>query len=146
MALVAARNPPNRDEVVARLDAYLSKYSAGGSFELAAVYLYGSVARGEARLGSDVDVAVLFRETPPSTLEGIPALLEAELARAVGARVELLVLNRAPVDLVQRVLRDGILLLDRDRSLRIAFEVAARNRYWDLLPILRRYRKAQGAT
>jgi len=53
------------------------------------------------------------------------------------------VLNRAPVDLVHRVLRDGILLLDRDPSGRIRFEVRARNEYFDLLPHLRRYRRMQ---
>jgi predicted nucleotidyltransferase len=33
-----------------------------------AVYLFGSVARGEARADSDVDVGVLFEVTPPATL------------------------------------------------------------------------------
>ena len=36
------------------------------------------------------------------------------------------VLNGAPVDLAARVPRDGRPLLDRDRSLRIAFEVRTR--------------------
>jgi hypothetical protein len=45
------------------------------------------------------------------------------------------------VDLVHRVLRDGVLLLERDRSARIRFEVRARNDYFDLLPHLRRYRR-----
>jgi hypothetical protein len=42
---------------------------------------------------------------------------------------------------VHRVLRDGVLLLDHDRSARIAFEVRSRNEYFDLLPILERYRR-----
>jgi predicted nucleotidyltransferase len=34
------------------------------------VYLFGSVARGTAHAGSDVDVGVLLAEDPPRTLEG----------------------------------------------------------------------------
>ena len=52
-----------------------------------------------------------------------------------------MVLNRAPADLVHRILRDGILMLERDRNARIAFEVQRRNEYFDLLPILKRYRR-----
>jgi hypothetical protein len=55
--------------------------------------------------------------------------------------VQVVVLNRAPVDLVIRVLRDGKLLVDRDRSKRVRFEVRARKEHWDLEPILQRYRR-----
>ncbi len=50
-------------------------------------------------------------------------------------------LNDAPVDLVIRVLRDGKLLVDRDRSRRIQFEVRSRNEFWDLEPYLRLCRR-----
>jgi hypothetical protein len=49
-------------------------------------------------------------------------------------------MNTAPADLIHRILRDGKLLLEADKSCRIAFEVRARNEYFDLLPILQRYR------
>jgi predicted nucleotidyltransferase len=125
-----------RDDVVDRLERYFAEKPG----DLAAAYLYGSVARDEARPGSDVDVGVLFVEAPLPTLAGLPTRLEAELAEILGAKVQAISLNSAPVDLVKRVLRDGVLLLDRDRSRRIAFEVRSRNAYWDLLPILERYR------
>jgi hypothetical protein len=67
-----------------------------------------------------------------------------DLTGAVGRPVDLVVLNRAPVDLVHHILRDGVLLLDRDRSNRIRFEVRLRNEYFDLLPHLRRYRRDEG--
>jgi hypothetical protein len=57
--------------------------------------------------------------------------------------VDLVVLNRAAVDLIHRVLRDGMLLLDRNPSARIRFEVRARSEYLELLPHLRRYRRMQ---
>jgi uncharacterized protein len=125
-----------RSDVVDRLERYFAEKPG----DLAAAYLYGSVARDEARPGSDVDVGVLFVEDPPPTLAGLPTRVEAELAELLHGNVQVVSLNSAPVDLVQRVLRDGVLLLDRDRSRRIAFEVRSRNAYWDLLPILERYR------
>jgi hypothetical protein len=54
------------------------------------------------------------------------------------------VLNRTPVDLIHRVLRDGKLLVDRDPAVRIAFEVRARNEFFDLKPVLDQYRAARG--
>ncbi len=130
-----------RARIIERLRAEL----AARPENIVAAYLFGSVARGTAKDQSDVDVAVLFAQAPPSTLAGLPVLLEADLSRALGRQVEVVVLNRASVDLVHRVLRDGVLVAERSRSLRIGFEVKARNTYWDLLPILRRYRRQQSA-
>jgi predicted nucleotidyltransferase len=109
--------------------------------EVAAVYLFGSVATGRWRPGSDVDVGVLYRSAPPATLLGQPFSDEAELAERLGCPVQLVVMNSAPVDLVHRVLRDGVLVVEHDKSARISFEVRARNIYFDLLPVLRQYRK-----
>lgn len=110
---------------------------------LICVYLFGSIARGTARANSDIDVALLYAEPPPATLEGLGIDLAVELERRLHRPVDCVVLNRAPVDLIHRVLRDGILICEWDRSRRICFEVQARNAYFDLLPILREYRKAR---
>ncbi|HMJ14750.1 MAG TPA: nucleotidyltransferase domain-containing protein [Polyangiaceae bacterium] len=109
--------------------------------DVAAAYLYGSVATGAARPDSDVDVGILYRTTPPPTLLGQPYGDEAELSARVGRPVQIVVMNTAPVDLVHRILRDGALIVERDASARIAFEVRSRNQYYDLLPVLLEYRK-----
>jgi predicted nucleotidyltransferase len=106
-----------------------------------AVYLFGSVARGEARPDSDVDVAMLFAAEPPATLDAPQFAIEIELERLLGCPVQVVALNRASPDLVHRVLRDGRLVLDRDRSARIRFEVRSRNEYFDMAPIRRLYRR-----
>ncbi|MEO8054723.1 MAG: nucleotidyltransferase domain-containing protein [Acidobacteriota bacterium] len=123
-------------EVAARLTAALE--SAPPS--VVAAYLFGSVARGEAREGSDVDVAVLFSAPSEPILGNAANRLEGDLERALRRPVQIVELNRAPADLVHRVLRDGQILLDRDRGARIEFEVRLRNEYFDLEPIRRMYR------
>ncbi len=105
------------------------------------VYLFGSVARGTDTSRSDVDVAILFPQSPPKTYDGLPLRLEGELEKLLGRPVQVVVLNHAAADLRHRVLRDGKLILDRDRSFRIRFEVQTRNEYFDLQPILQRYRR-----
>jgi len=126
-----------RDDLEALLQRELPRLVPG----LAAAYLFGSFGRGDARPDSDVDVGLLYVSPPPSTLEGQPFLAAAELESLLGRPVDLVVLNGAPVDLVHRVLRDGRLLLQPNPSARIAFEVRSRNLYFDLLPILQRYRR-----
>lgn len=111
--------------------------------DIVAVYLFGSTARGTAGADSDVDVAVLFDASPPRALDGPRLSLEGGLERALGRRVDLIVLNDAPVDLRIRVLRDGRVLTEQNRSARIAFEVQARNEAFDLAPVLSQYRTAR---
>lgn len=118
----------------------LREFFEGQSRGVVAAYLFGSFARGSATESSDVDVAILLDRDPPRTFESLSLRVEGDLERLVGRPAQIVVLNRAPVDLVHRVLRDGVLLLDRGRAARIRFEVRARAEYFDLLPLLRRYR------
>ncbi len=126
-----------RDEVERVLRDYLSAASRGA----VAVYLFGSVARGEGRADSDVDVGVLFATAPPSSLDAPQFRMEGELERLLHRDVQVIPLNRASPDLVHRVLRDGRLLLDREPAARIRFEVRSRNQYFDMAPIRRLYRR-----
>lgn len=132
----------DRASTVERLRSFLDTDPHGAT----AVYLFGSVSQARAGSNSDVDVAVLWPADPPPVLDGPAEKLAVSLERLLGMPVDLVTLNTAPVDLVHRVLRDGVLLLDRDRSARIRFEVHARNEYFDLLPFLRRYRGVEAAT
>ena len=124
------------EDVLRQLRTYFEAHPAG----LAAVYLYGSIARGDAHAGSDVDVGVLFAGDPPSTFVAQPYELEAALEDRIRRPVQVVILNRAPVDLRARVLRDGEIVFEPDRAGRIRFEVQTRNEAFDLEPILRRYR------
>jgi predicted nucleotidyltransferase len=125
--------------IEAKLQEFLSRNAEREG--IAAAYLFGSVARGTAGPRSDVDVGVLYQEDPPLTLEGLGLRLEGDLESLLGKPVQVVVLNRAPVDLSIRVIRDGKILVDRDRSKRIDFEVKTRFEFWDLEPYLKMYRR-----
>lgn len=134
------------DDLIANLQRALGPHE-----DVIVAYVFGSAARGQLRPASDLDVAVLMAVppvAPGSTGAGRPTLsslrsgLQADLQEAAHRTVDLVVLNHASPDLTHRVLRDGVLLIERDRSARIRFEVEARNQYFDVLPFLNRYRAA----
>ena len=132
----------DRTGTIERLSGFFAEFPAAAA-DVAAAWLFGSFARGDARADSDVDVAVLFRRTPAATLDAPPLRLEGEIERLLRRTTQVVAMSSAPADLRARVLRDGVLLVDRDPSLRIRFEVRTRNEWFDLQPILREYRRLE---
>ena len=91
-------------------------------------YVFGSVARGQHRASSDVDVAVLFAPVPqPSELDD----LSTELERAVSRRVDLVVLDTAPPLLAHQVISTGRPVVARHDDERADFETRTLRRYMD---------------
>jgi uncharacterized protein len=123
----------------------LQQYFHQTPIPLICAYLYGSFARGESRVDSDMDIAVLLPGTAERGLLGPLSTLRGDLERLLHRPVDLVDLRSAPVDLIHRILRDGVLLVERDPYARVQFEVDARNRYFDVLPHLRLYRRGQAA-
>lgn len=98
------------------------------NLDVSLAYLFGSVARGEARRGSDLDLAVLFTRMPsPERIAEIVVAVELAARRSV----DLVVLNSAPPLLAHEVVSTGRLLVCRDDSERAAFEAMAMIRYLD---------------
>lgn len=103
-------------------------------------YLYGSYARGRARPDSDIDVAVWVRRGDPV---GVWRDLWSALSRALGRdRVDIVVLDRAPLVLRYLVQREGICAWDGDPERRKRFEIDTRREYWEFEPRLRLYGRA----
>ena len=127
------------------IERHLHDFFAAADYGVAAVYLFGSVAADADRADSDIDIAILYHAAPPSTIDAGPLDLEGTLEQRLGRHVDLIVLNHAPVDLRARVLRQGRLILDADRSVRIRFEVQTRNEAFDFEPVLREYRTPRRA-
>lgn len=128
----------SREEIERPMWIFFTEHGKG----IAAVYVFGSVARGTAGSASDIDLAVLFERPPPETLAGLRFDLADDLTELLDRKVDLVILDRADVDLIYRVLRDSWLVYEGYPSRRISFEVRARNEYFDLLPYLEQYRRA----
>ena len=82
-------------------------------------YVFGSVAAGEARQGSDVDLGVLCR-APLSPLQRFEA--QEAIARRLGVDVDLIDLRRASTVLCMQVITTGRLLFSGDERQRDVFE------------------------
>jgi uncharacterized protein len=105
-------------------------------------WLFGSAARGEAGPLSDFDIAVLLDAAiPPEARMDIAAALIEELERRCG-RVDLVLLDEASPALRHRVLREGLLLFERDARRRVAFETRAIQEYLDFQPLAEIYDRA----
>lgn len=125
--------------LAARLRALLAEEPG----TVVAAWLFGRRVRGEERPGSDVDLGILFDPPPEPRLGNEAHRLEARIESTLGLPVQVVALNTAPPDLVHRVLRDGVLLVDGSPRERICFELRARNEFFDMQPILARYREAR---
>ncbi len=90
--------------------------SAGACF----AFVHGSRASGDARRGSDLDLAAWWSGEAPAAWE-VP-LPEA---------VDLLVLNSAPLELAGRVALDGEILFDDDPPRRVEWQARTRKIYLD---------------
>lgn len=98
-------------------------------------YLFGSRADGTAQPRSDHDVAVLFAAaTPPLDAT---VRLAAALAAAMGTPVDVVDLDRAPLELRGRVAEQGRRLFSDDEARRVRFEVDARVRWIEFRPVMR---------
>jgi len=106
----------------------------GRGDEVILAYLFGSQAEGTVGPQSDYDIALLVRR---------PSLaLQARLAHEIGLilgtnRVDVVFLNRAPVELAYAVIAQGRLLYQRSVAERVEFEAKVLSLYGDYLPVLR---------
>lgn len=118
------------DDVRAAVAAALARYPL-----VAAAWVFGSCARGDARPSSDLDVAVLPRRALTTDelldLYGLAAALERV---SPSGRVDVLVLGKQGPVVRHRVLREGLLVHDADPAQRIAFESRTIAEYLDWRP------------
>lgn len=110
------------------LEAVIASLRAAGA---RFAYLHGSAATGEATARSDLDVAAWF---------GDPDVDGLAVGARLPPRVDLLVLNRAPLELAGRVALRGRLLFDDDPPARVAWEATTRKLYLDERPRVDRAR------
>lgn len=95
-------------------------------------YVFGSVASGTPRPDSDLDVAAWFGTT------GVDASV---VASRLPGRVDLLVLDNAPLELAGRVAMRGQLLFDDDPPARVGWEATTRRMWLDERPRVEQARR-----
>jgi predicted nucleotidyltransferase len=102
---------------------------------IATAWLFGSLARGDARSTSDLDLAVLLAVPDDEHARAQLAELSLELERwSPSGRVDVIVLGPQGPVFRQRVLREGVLVLDRDVPRRKAFQARTTIDYLDWKP------------
>jgi predicted nucleotidyltransferase len=131
------------------------------------VYLFGSRATGNAGPTSDYDLGVVVDRDERDQMQDADQIrirLAHDLAVALRTdRIDVVILNDAPIELQRTVIAQGKLLHQRDVATRVEYEAHVMSVYGDYLPILRaqreeilrggergtrvqRYRKALGRT
>ncbi len=101
------------------------------------VVLFGSVARGTQRSGSDIDIAVFPQD--PSVL----SLVSEEIGTALKRNdVEVADLSIPSPYLWRAVARDGILLFEEKQGLFSQWRLRAMNLWFDTAPIRARQKQA----
>jgi predicted nucleotidyltransferase len=125
------------ERLIKKLGSLFSCEIKESSVELA--YLFGSHASGTEGPISDYDIAVLFTKmVPPEKTYGLAHKLATLF---MTERMDMVVLNRAPIELRYSVIATGIVIYEVNPTVRVEFEASTLSRYGDFLPILRRQKK-----
>ena len=108
--------------------------------EVRLVYLFGSKVYSDEGPLSDYDFGILFERGKFST--NLEAEVTHTLSRALKTdRVDVVPLNRAPIELAYSVLVQGELIYELDRATRVEYEARILGLYGDYLPVLREQRR-----
>lgn len=115
------------------------KQTLGTQPDVLFAYIHGSALHSDNP--QDIDIAVyldpegfgkLYRNGEVSIGFAIP--MEMELEKYLGRKVDMQVLNNAPLSFRYRVISQGLLVIDSDSNIRCDFEYLSRVEYFDFRP------------
>ena len=93
-------------------------------------YLFGGLTKSEVKPFSDVDLAVYIREK--DQLAEYKLRLFDKMTQALGtSELDLIILNSAPISLTGRILQTRQVLVDKEPSLRHAYESLILREFFD---------------
>jgi predicted nucleotidyltransferase len=125
---------PEKQLIFDQISAFLNSRD-----DILFVYVHGSFVREEKF--ADIDIGIFLRE--PARLN--PLNLELELETALQSLtqfpVDLRVLNFAPLGFVYNVIKESILVIDKEADLRADFEGKIFKKYLDFAAYRKRYLK-----
>lgn len=105
-----------------------------------AVYLFGSLAKGDATEKSDIDLGILLKEDFDFLADFTYKLrLMGELKDITGKTVDIVFINRADPILQHQIRKYGKVIFESNRIKRIEYEVLARKKYFDFLYLHKKY-------
>jgi len=124
-------------EIIQKLHSFFAGIKTESCIDLA--YVFGSRASGGEGPISDCDIAVLYSEFDSPSLK-------YELAHQLTAmlktlKVDLVVLNDAPIELRYAIIASGIVVYEVDLTTRVEYEALTLSLYGDYLPVLRKQRE-----
>ena len=111
-----------------------------GHREVLGAYLYGSIVKGYARKGSDIDVGLLLRKDFKAG-----ALYPVRIAREIKEKcrlsqdVDVRILNGRSHRFLYQVMKSGRVILFTDEKKRVEFETSVTDRYIDFKPFYKQY-------
>ncbi len=107
-------------------------------------YIYGSVLSSDNPRDIDIAVYLFPMDFEKLSCDGEVSLsfaipLEMNLEKQLKRKVDVQVLNRAPLSFRYRVITDGKLIVDKDSNTRCDFEYLSRVEYYDFSPRRKEY-------
>jgi predicted nucleotidyltransferase len=98
---------------------------------IAAVYLFGSYAKGKEHRTSDIDIGLLFdtRNSLPATIKTDTIMIE--LSRILRKDIHFVILNSAGEELLRQVFLKGKCILEKDSKKLARYKMTAFSRIAD---------------
>lgn len=96
-----------------------------------AAYIFGSGVSGNKKTSNDIDIAILLKDESLNDFSILSFISLME--KTISYPVDIIILNRASEFLKYEIRKNSYLIFERDRELRINFEVKGRKNYQDFL-------------
>jgi predicted nucleotidyltransferase len=109
---------------------------------IAAVYLYGSYAKGQVRHESDVDIAILFGNRDRDIVNKRLEKIHVELSRCLRKEIHLTALDFAGEMLLKQILKSGRCLIVNDTEALKYFTMNALSKILDFQYYLNKFQSA----
>ncbi len=105
----------NRTQIISKVTDHINSMDI-----IIFAYIFGSFARGEAF--SDIDIGTYVKGGLVKSSLEIEFEMEEKIEDLTGYPVDVRVLNHAPVSFIFQVVKDGLLIKDKDPDIRSDFE------------------------
>jgi len=108
--------------------------------EISLVYIFGSQVKGQVGPMSDYDLAILDQSRQDDL--AIQTQVQHAIIKILNTeKVDVVLLNRAPIELAYHIIAHGKLLYQKDLYTRVEFEAQVLGKYGDYLPTLRSFKQ-----